>query len=159
MGYSRRRADRRAVDYFRTIGTTPGFELRLLSCAAIFTATYLRDGWRTTLLAAIAGLLIVFPLGFLWWRRWGPDPPPVAIGIRAHGRTRAHPLSLPLAGLAIALTVVLTAALLGSAAGVTAASYVALIAATLLVFVLPVFVALLFARQDRPRFARRGRRR
>jgi hypothetical protein len=158
MGFSRRRADRRVADYLRTIGTSPGFEWRLLSFAFFFSAMYMREGWRTALPVAGA-VVLMFPLGFLWWRRWGPDPPPVAIGIRARGGTRAHPLSRPLTVLTIALTLLLTAALLGSAAGVTAASYVALIAATLLFAVLPVFVALLFAREDRPRFVRRGRRR
>jgi hypothetical protein len=59
------------ADYFRAIANRPGFQMRLASCICFATAGLMRRDSKGVF-ALVAGLLIVFPLGYVWWRWWGP---------------------------------------------------------------------------------------
>jgi hypothetical protein len=59
-------------DYLALIASRPASRFWLLTALAFLGVTWSQEGVTGALIAlAIAGA-VVFPLGYLWWRRWGP---------------------------------------------------------------------------------------
>lgn len=51
--------------------TRPGNRARLIATIAFLVATWLAKGMSTGLITLGLAVFIIFPLGFLWWRRFG----------------------------------------------------------------------------------------
>ena len=66
-----RRRGRGVADYVRAIRRQAGFEWRLLSVAAVTASTFLHST-KTGAITLGLCFIALFPVGYLWWRRWGP---------------------------------------------------------------------------------------
>lgn len=58
-------------DYWHMLVTRPGNRARLIATISFLVATWLAKGTSTGLITLGLAVIIVFPLGFLWWRRFG----------------------------------------------------------------------------------------
>lgn len=63
------RPDRGLSEYVRQIREGPGFGLKLIAAMAIAASNWTTAGARVGLAALCLGLLCLYPIGYLVWRR------------------------------------------------------------------------------------------
>jgi hypothetical protein len=57
--------------YFAVIHK-PGAALWLIASAAFLFSSWRTNGASAAFITLAIVILVIFPLGYLWWRRWGP---------------------------------------------------------------------------------------
>ena len=73
MANEQRYAGSRGVsDYFGAIRSDNRGWLGFVSIVAFAVGLWITKGFASFALAVGVSVLIVFPIGFLWWKRWGP---------------------------------------------------------------------------------------